>query len=70
MSSHQCPPLSGCVITSTGFSIEERSRIQSLVTQNGAQYTGQLAKDKCTHLIVGNKNCKSILNIKYINCNL
>ena len=58
MSCHRCPPLSGCVVSSTGFSMEGRSRLRTLADKHGAEYTSHLAKDTCTHLIVGDITCK------------
>lgn len=58
MSCHRCPPLSGCVVSSTGFSMEGRSRLRTLAEKHGAEYTSHLAKDTCTHLIVGDITSK------------
>ena len=58
MRGHSCPPLSGCVISSTGFSLEGRARLKQLAEQNGAEYSSNLIRDSCTHLIVGDATCK------------
>ena len=64
MSCHRCPPLSGCVVSSTGFSMEGRSRLRTLAEKHGAEYTSHLAKDTCTHLIVGDITCKMTICTK------
>ncbi|XP_035853936.1 DNA topoisomerase 2-binding protein 1 isoform X2 [Sander lucioperca] len=47
-----CPVLRGCTICVTGLSSTERKEVQRLCDQHGANYTGQLKMNECTHLIV------------------
>uniref|UniRef100_A0A8C9VWD8 DNA topoisomerase II binding protein 1 n=1 Tax=Scleropages formosus TaxID=113540 RepID=A0A8C9VWD8_SCLFO len=47
-----CPVLRGCTVCVTGLSSTERKEVQRLCEQHGAQYTGQLKMNECTHLIV------------------
>ena len=68
MSCHRCPSLSGCVVSSTGFSMEGRSRLRTLAEKHGAEYTSHLAKDTCTHLIVGDITCKMSILLYVQNC--
>lgn len=49
---HRCPVLRGCVVCVTGLSSVERKEVQRLCQEHGAQYTGQLKMNECTHLIV------------------
>ncbi|KAL4635475.1 DNA topoisomerase 2-binding protein 1 isoform X2 [Arapaima gigas] len=46
-----CPVLRGCTVCVTGLSSNERKQVQQLCGQHGAQYTGQLKMNECTHLI-------------------
>ncbi|KAJ8375031.1 hypothetical protein SKAU_G00056110 [Synaphobranchus kaupii] len=48
-----CPVLRGCSVCVTGLSTQERQEVQRLCQEHGAQYTGQLKMNECTHLIVG-----------------
>lgn len=61
MSRHKCPVLSGCVISCTGYTSDERTALQELITTNGASYNGQLTKDTSTHLLVGSTTCKAVV---------
>ncbi|XP_070842660.1 DNA topoisomerase 2-binding protein 1 [Chaetodon trifascialis] len=47
-----CPVLRGCTVCVTGLSSIERKEVQRLCEQHGANYTGQLKMNECTHLIV------------------
>ncbi|KAK5849893.1 hypothetical protein PBY51_014191 [Eleginops maclovinus] len=47
-----CPVLRGCTVCVTGLSSMERKEVQRLCDQHGANYTGQLKMNECTHLIV------------------
>uniref|UniRef100_A0A8C4H0Z2 DNA topoisomerase II binding protein 1 n=1 Tax=Dicentrarchus labrax TaxID=13489 RepID=A0A8C4H0Z2_DICLA len=47
-----CPVLRGCTVCVTGLSSTERKEVQRLCEQHGANYTGQLKMNECTHLIV------------------
>ncbi|XP_068438409.1 DNA topoisomerase 2-binding protein 1 [Clinocottus analis] len=47
-----CPVLRGCTVCVTGLSSTERKEVQRLCDQHGANYTGQLKMNECTHLIV------------------
>ncbi|XP_027130123.1 DNA topoisomerase 2-binding protein 1 [Larimichthys crocea] len=47
-----CPVLRGCTVCVTGLSSTERKEVQRLCEQHGAEYTGQLKMNECTHLIV------------------
>ncbi|TKS87567.1 DNA topoisomerase 2-binding protein 1-A [Collichthys lucidus] len=47
-----CPVLRGCTVCVTGLSSTERKEVQRLCEQHGADYTGQLKMNECTHLIV------------------
>uniref|UniRef100_UPI0037E893DB DNA topoisomerase 2-binding protein 1 n=1 Tax=Semicossyphus pulcher TaxID=241346 RepID=UPI0037E893DB len=47
-----CPVLNGCTVCVTGLSSTERKEVQRLCEQHGANYTGQLKMNECTHLIV------------------
>uniref|UniRef100_A0AAX7VYG1 BRCT domain-containing protein n=1 Tax=Astatotilapia calliptera TaxID=8154 RepID=A0AAX7VYG1_ASTCA len=47
-----CPVLRGCSVCVTGLSSTERKEVQRLCEQHGANYTGQLKMNECTHLIV------------------
>ncbi|XP_033841721.1 DNA topoisomerase 2-binding protein 1 isoform X2 [Periophthalmus magnuspinnatus] len=47
-----CPVLQGCTVCVTGLSSTERKEVQRLCEQHGANYTGQLKMNECTHLIV------------------
>uniref|UniRef100_A0A915D4V6 BRCT domain-containing protein n=1 Tax=Ditylenchus dipsaci TaxID=166011 RepID=A0A915D4V6_9BILA len=48
---YKLPIFTGCVITISGFSGAERTNIGRLVELNGGQYTAQMRKNTCTHLI-------------------
>ncbi|XP_061096834.1 DNA topoisomerase 2-binding protein 1 isoform X2 [Conger conger] len=47
-----CPALHGCRVCVTGLSTQERKEVQRLCEQHGAQYSGQLKMNECTHLVV------------------
>ncbi|KAI1888905.1 hypothetical protein AGOR_G00173580 [Albula goreensis] len=47
-----CPVLYGCTVCVTGLSTQERKEVQRMCEQHGAQYSGQLRMNECTHLIV------------------
>uniref|UniRef100_A0A665TAW0 BRCT domain-containing protein n=2 Tax=Echeneis naucrates TaxID=173247 RepID=A0A665TAW0_ECHNA len=47
-----CPVLYGCTVCVTGLSSQERKEVQRLCELHGANYTGQLKMNECTHLIV------------------
>ncbi|XP_008292837.1 DNA topoisomerase 2-binding protein 1 [Stegastes partitus] len=52
MEDYLCPVLRGCTVCVTGLSSTERKEVQRLCEQHGANYTGQLKMNECTHLIV------------------
>nr|XP_046226965.1 DNA topoisomerase 2-binding protein 1 [Scatophagus argus] len=52
MEDYMCPVLRGCTVCVTGLSSTERKEVQRLCEQHGANYTGQLKMNECTHLIV------------------
>lgn len=54
-----CPVLRGCTVCVTGLSSTERKEVQRLCEQHGANYTGQLKMNECTHLIVSEPTGKS-----------
>eukprot|EP01038_Epipyxis_sp_PR26KG_P009678 gene9678-13031_t len=47
----QIKPFYGLCITCTQIGIEERSKIQTIIEENGGKFDGTLAKGKTTHLI-------------------
>ncbi|XP_076014395.1 DNA topoisomerase 2-binding protein 1 isoform X2 [Genypterus blacodes] len=47
-----CPVLRGCTLCVTGHSSAERKEVQRLCELHGANYSGQLKMNECTHLIV------------------
>ncbi|XP_067342884.1 DNA topoisomerase 2-binding protein 1 isoform X2 [Channa argus] len=51
MEDYVCPVLQGCTVCVTGLSSAERKEVQRLCEQHGANYTGQLKMNECTHLI-------------------
>ena len=57
---HHCPPLKGHTITVTGLDKRARQRVKELCAENGGTYSGELTKDICTHLLVGNKQSKFV----------
>ncbi|XP_075309189.1 DNA topoisomerase 2-binding protein 1-A-like [Odontesthes bonariensis] len=52
MEDYRCPVLLGCTVCVTGLSSTDRKEVQRLCEQHGANYTGQLKINECTHLIV------------------
>lgn len=52
---HRCPPFRGQTITVTGLDEKARLNVKELCVKNGGTYSGELTKDICTHLLVGNK---------------
>ncbi|XP_041824851.1 DNA topoisomerase 2-binding protein 1 [Melanotaenia boesemani] len=52
MEDYLCPVLLGCTVCVTGLSSTDRKEVQRLCEQHGANYTGQLKMNECTHLIV------------------
>uniref|UniRef100_A0A3Q3F945 DNA topoisomerase II binding protein 1 n=1 Tax=Labrus bergylta TaxID=56723 RepID=A0A3Q3F945_9LABR len=52
MEDYLCPVLRGCTVCVTGLSSTDRKEVQRLCEQHGANYTGQLKMNECTHLIV------------------
>lgn len=59
-----CPVLRGCSVCVTGLSSTERKEVQGLCEQHGANYTGQLKMNECTHLIVNEPTGKSPVFLK------
>ena len=55
ITTHRCPPFKGHTITVTGLDERARQRVKDLCVENGGTYSGELTKDICTHLLVGNK---------------
>lgn len=55
-----CPVLRGCTVCVTGLSSTERKEVQRLCEQHGANYTGQLKMNECTHLIVSEPTGKTL----------
>lgn len=56
-----CPVLQGCTVSVTGLSSTERKEVQRLCEQHGANYTGQLKMNECTHLIVSEPSGKLLV---------
>lgn len=52
---HSCLPFNGCTITVTGLNEETRQTVKEACQQNGGNYSGELTKGVCTHLLVGSK---------------
>lgn len=67
ISAHRCPPFRGLTITVTGLDEKTRLNVKELCVKNGGTYSGELTKDICTHLLVGNKQSKSYLVIISLN---
>lgn len=44
-------PLTGCIISTTGFAGPVRLQVQADIERNGGTYQAELVKDRCTHLI-------------------
>ena len=63
LSAHRCPPFTGCTICVTGLEEKARKRVSDLCEENGGTYSGELTKDVCTHLLVGNTNSEPTHNI-------
>lgn len=59
-----CPVLQGCTVSVTGLSSTERKEVQRLCEQHGANYTGQLKMNECTHLIVSEPSGKLLVYFK------
>ena len=68
LSAHRCLPFTGCTITVTGIDEKTRRRVSDLCQQNGGTYSGELTKDICTHLIVGNKSSEHAYTRSTILC--
>ena len=60
IATHRCPPLKGHTITVTGLDERARQGVKELCAKNGGTYSGELTKDICTHLLVGNKQSEFI----------
>ncbi len=58
---HQAPPFTGITITVTGLDEKARSKVKKTCSENGGKYSGELTKDVCTHLLVGNKSSKWVI---------
>lgn len=56
---HLCRPFTGCTITVTGLDEGSRSRVKEGCQKNGGNYSGELTKGVCTHLLVGSKTSKA-----------
>jgi hypothetical protein len=52
--------LTGCVITSSKFDSDQNLKISKLVRQHGGQFSGTMAQQTCTHLVID-----SIIGEKY-----
>ena len=52
---HHCSPFRGHTITVTGLDEKNRQSVKDLCVKNGGTYSGELTKDVCSHLLVGNK---------------
>ena len=61
ITSHRCPPLRGHTVTVTGLDERARQKVKELCAENGGTYSGELTKDICTHLLVGNKQSELML---------
>ena len=44
----------------TGLDEKTRTRVAKLSQDNGGIYSGELTKDVCTHLLVGNTNSEGL----------
>uniref|UniRef100_H3DQA8 BRCT domain-containing protein n=1 Tax=Tetraodon nigroviridis TaxID=99883 RepID=H3DQA8_TETNG len=61
-----CPVVCcGCTVCVTGLSSTERKEVQRLCEQHGANYTGQLKMNECTHLIVREPTGQMLTFSKY-----
>ena len=69
ITTHRCPPLRGHTVTVTGLDERARQRVKELCSENGGTYSGELTKDICTHLLVGNKQSELILYAHVYNYN-
>lgn len=58
LSRHGCPPFTGLVITVTGLDENVRQRVKEACQAKGGNYSGELTKGVCTHLLVGSKTSK------------
>jgi hypothetical protein len=47
---HVLPPLAGCVVCVTGFSVMSRQHVQQMVVSLGGAFSPEFSK-RCTHLI-------------------
>ena len=66
---HRCPPLRGHTVTVTGLDERARQRVKELCAENGGTYSGELTKDICTHLLVGNKQSELLhAHVHNYNC--
>lgn len=61
LSKHLCLPFTGCTVTVTGLEEGTRTRVKEACQKNGGNYSGELTKGVCTHLIVGSKTSKTFL---------
>ncbi|KAF7632320.1 hypothetical protein Mgra_00008245 [Meloidogyne graminicola] len=53
---YRTPIFTGCEITISGFTSNERVEIGRLVELHGGKFSGQMVKNSCTHLIVANNS--------------
>ncbi|KAK0423219.1 hypothetical protein QR680_008031 [Steinernema hermaphroditum] len=50
------PIFSKLVITVSGLSVESRSEVSRLIERHGGEYSAEMKRGKCTHLVI-DKNC-------------
>lgn len=55
VSQYLCLPFTGCTITVTGLEEGSRQRVKEACQSNGGNYSGELTKGVCTHLLVGSR---------------
>lgn len=55
VSQYLCLPFTGCTITVTGLEEGSRQRVKEECQTNGGNYSGELTKGVCTHLLVGSR---------------
>lgn len=52
----------------TGLDEKTRARVAKLSQENGGIYSGELTKDVCTHLLVGNTNSECVQGLSFSGC--
>uniref|UniRef100_A0A914PIE4 BRCT domain-containing protein n=1 Tax=Panagrolaimus davidi TaxID=227884 RepID=A0A914PIE4_9BILA len=52
LADHMIKVFTGCVMTASGFNGDQRLKISELVRQNGGEFSGSMAQQTCTHLVI------------------